>query len=56
VQPDDRKAQGIHEMKHTETNEDIKRAIDVINYLARFMPHQLANSKILRSLLNEDTA
>ena len=56
VQPDDRKVQGINEMTHSETNDDVKRALAVINYLARFMPYQSANSKTLRSLLKEETA
>ena len=55
-QTDDRKVQAIHEMKRPETKEDIKRALGVINYLARFMPHQSANSEALRSLLKEDTS
>jgi len=55
VQPDDRKVQAIHEIKRPDTKEDVKRVLGVINYLARFMPHQSANSKALRSLLKEDT-
>ena len=38
VQPDDRKVQAIHEMKRPKTK-DVKGALDVINYLARFMSH-----------------
>ena len=56
VQPDDKKVQAIHELKRSKTKEDVKRALGVINYLARFMPHELANSKVLSSLLKEDTA
>jgi len=56
VQPDDRKVQAIHEMKNPEIKEDVKRALGVINYLARFIPHQSANSKALRSLLKANTA
>jgi len=48
VKPADRKVQAIHELKRPESKEDIKRALGVINYLARF--------KVLRSLLKEDTA
>jgi len=43
-------------MWHPETKEDVKRSLSVINYLARFIPHQSANSKASRSLLKEDTA
>jgi len=35
----DRKVQANHEMKHPETKEVVKRAVGVINYLARFMLH-----------------
>ena len=53
VQPDDRKVQAIHEMTRPETKEDVKGALGVRKYLARFMPHQSANSKALRSLFKE---
>ena len=56
VQPDDRKVKAIHEMQRPETKEDVKRALGLINYLSRFIPHQSANNKALRSLLKEDTA
>ena len=55
AQPDDRKVQAIHEVKRPETK-DVKRALGVINYLARYMPHQSTNCKVLRSLPNEDIA
>ena len=56
VQPDDREVKAIHEMQRPETKEDVKRALGLINYLSRFIPHQSANNKALRSLLKEDTA
>ena len=43
-------------MQRPETKEDVKRALGLINYLSRFIPHQSANNKALRSLLKEDTA
>ena len=55
VQPDDRKVQDIHKITRSETK-DVKRALGVINYLARFMSYQSANSKAIHSLLKEDTA
>ena len=55
MQRDDRKVQAIDEIKRPEIKEDVKRALVVINCLARSMRHQSANSKALRSLLKEDT-
>ena len=53
MQPDDRKVQAIHKMKPPETKEDVKRPLGMINYLAKFMPHQIAKKQ--SSLLKEDT-
>ena len=41
-------------MQRPETKEDVKRALGLINYLSRFIPHQSANNKALRSLLKEE--
>jgi len=51
VQPDDRKVQAIQKIKRPETK-DVKRTLGVINYLARFMPPQSVNSKVLCFGLN----
>ena len=42
--------------RRPETKEDVNRALGIINFLARFMTHQSANSKALRYLIKEDTA
>lgn len=55
VQPDPEKVKAIAEMPVPQDKNDLQRALGLVNYLGKFVPNLSANTKALRSLLENKT-
>ncbi len=55
VQPDPEKVRAIAEMPVPQDKNDLQRALGLVNYLGKFVPNLSAKTKVLRSLLENNT-
>ena len=55
IKPDPDKVAGICNMPVPTTKEEVKRALGMLNYMAKFVPNLIVNAKALRKLLFEKT-
>ncbi|KAK7939091.1 hypothetical protein WMY93_002417 [Mugilogobius chulae] len=55
IQPDPEKVRAITDMPIPENKTDLQRALGLVNYVGRFIPNLSANTKALRSLLENST-
>ena len=54
VQPDPRKVEAITNMPRPKNKTELQRALGMLNFLARFVPHMSLNTTSLRKLLRDD--